>query len=38
MIEYEDEDPEIRRRFEAELKKTGGRSQMPELGSLSVEF
>jgi len=28
-IEFEDEDPEIRRRFEAELSKTGARCQMP---------
>jgi hypothetical protein len=29
MIEYGDEDPAIRRRFEAELQKTGMRSDMP---------
>jgi hypothetical protein len=29
MIEYEDEDPEIRRRFDAELQKAGMRSDMP---------
>jgi hypothetical protein len=29
MIEYEDEDPEIRRRFEAALKQAGVRSDMP---------
>jgi hypothetical protein len=31
MIEYDDEDPAIRRRFEAELKKAGMRSDMPEV-------
>ena len=30
LIEYEDEDPEIRRRYEAELKKTGVPCEMPE--------
>lgn len=29
MIEYEDEDPEIRRRYEAALKRTGVPSKMP---------
>ena len=29
MIDYEDEDPEIRRRFEAELKKAGVPCEMP---------
>ena len=32
VIEFEDEDPEIGRRFEGELKKTGARCQMPHLG------
>ena len=31
MIEYDNEDPAIRRRFEAELKKTGMRSDMPQV-------
>jgi oxalate decarboxylase/phosphoglucose isomerase-like protein (cupin superfamily) len=31
MIEYEDEDPEIRRRFESELKKKGIRCEMPPI-------
>ena len=30
MIEYDNEDPAIRRRFEAELKKAGMRSDMPQ--------
>jgi hypothetical protein len=29
MIDYDDEDPEIRRRYEAALAKTGVASQMP---------
>ncbi len=33
MIEYEDEDPEIRRRFEAALKKAGVACMMPPVGS-----
>ncbi len=32
LISYEDEDPEIRRRYEEALKKTGVVSQMPKLG------
>ena len=31
LIEYEDEDPEIRRRFEAALKQAGARSDMPQV-------
>jgi hypothetical protein len=31
MIEYDDEDPAIRRRFEAELKKAGMGSDMPKV-------
>jgi hypothetical protein len=31
LIEYEDEDPEIRRRFEATLKQEGVRSDMPQV-------
>ena len=31
MIEYEDEDPQIRRDFEAKLKTNGVRGQMPEI-------
>ena len=31
MIEYVDEDPEIRRRFETELKRAGMRSEMPQV-------
>lgn len=31
LIEYEDEDPEIRRRFEAAMKRAGGRSDMPQV-------
>jgi hypothetical protein len=33
MIEYEDEDPEIRRRFEERLKRAGVRSEMPPASS-----
>jgi oxalate decarboxylase/phosphoglucose isomerase-like protein (cupin superfamily) len=33
LIGYEDEDPEIRRRYEAELKRTGVVSQMAKLSS-----
>lgn len=33
LIEYEDEDPEIRRRYEQALKKTGVGSQMPTVCS-----
>jgi quercetin dioxygenase-like cupin family protein len=29
LIEYEDEDPEIRRKFEARVKQAGSRSEMP---------
>ena len=29
LIDYEDEDPQIRRQFEAELAKTGAQCQMP---------
>jgi hypothetical protein len=32
MIEYADEDPAIRRRFEAELQQAGIRSGMPQVG------
>jgi oxalate decarboxylase/phosphoglucose isomerase-like protein (cupin superfamily) len=31
LIEYEDEDPEIRRRYDEELKRTGVTSAMPEI-------
>jgi hypothetical protein len=31
MIDYEDEDPEIRRRFEAELKRAGVPCEMPQV-------
>jgi len=31
MIDYDDEDPAFRRRFEAELQKAGMRSDMPEV-------
>jgi len=31
LIGYEDEDPEIRRRYEEALKETGVVSQMPKL-------
>ena len=34
VIEFEDEDPQIGRRFEAELKKTGAHCQMPHLGAV----
>jgi len=34
VIEFEDEDPQIGRRFEAELKKTGAHCQMPHLGAM----
>ncbi len=33
QIEYEDEDPEIRKRFEEELKKSGAKLDMPPVGS-----
>jgi gentisate 1,2-dioxygenase len=32
QVEYEDEDPEIRRLFEAELRKTGAECRMPPVG------
>jgi hypothetical protein len=31
MIEYADEDPAIRRRFEAELRAAGRHSDMPQV-------
>jgi len=35
LIEYEDEDPEIRRRFEEALKKNGAVCQMPQFKKAS---
>jgi hypothetical protein len=35
LIEYEDEDPEIRRRFEEELRKNGAVCQMPQFRKAS---
>jgi oxalate decarboxylase/phosphoglucose isomerase-like protein (cupin superfamily) len=35
LIDYEDEDPEIRRRFEEELDRTGTQSQMPPLKQMA---
>jgi mannose-6-phosphate isomerase-like protein (cupin superfamily) len=35
LIEYEDEDPEIRRRFEEALKRTGATCQMPQFKKAS---
>jgi len=34
LLEYEDEDPEIRRRFESRLKSTGVRCEMPQFARL----
>ena len=34
LLEYEDEDPEIRRRFESKLKSTGVRCEMPQFARL----